>query len=180
VAKAGWILVIAGFLGGAFLASLDPHTVQWAVFAPVLAAGGLGAWLIRRARHAEAAGGQRLAGQRGIIKDRLASILANLEELERDKGRIPTYEARFEIDRRFRKDLMDFADARESLTHLYGVQAYADIMSAFAAGERYLNRVWSASGDGYHDEVIAYITRAHDQFGEAMRVLEAVQANADR
>ena len=37
-------------------------------------------------------------------------------------------------------------------------------MSAFAAAERYLNRVWSASADGYRDEVNLYLDRACDQF----------------
>ena len=40
-------------------------------------------------------------------------------------------------------------------------------MSAFAAGERYLNRVWSASADGYVDEAREYIERAREQFVDA-------------
>ena len=84
----------------------------------------------------------------------------------------------FEIDRRFRTDLNRFVDARESLTHIYGLQAYADIMSAFAAGERYLNRVWSASADGYADEARDYIGRARSQFEEARAKLEEIHARA--
>jgi len=79
---------------------------------------------------------------------------------------------RFEIDRRFRDDLFAFADARRSMIVLFGLQAYADIMSAFAAGERYLNRVWSASTDGYVDEVLQTIDRAHEQFVEARRLFD--------
>jgi hypothetical protein len=41
-------------------------------------------------------------------------------------------------------------------------------MSHFAGGERYLNRVWSASADGYIDEVNAYLTKAHEQFDIAL------------
>jgi hypothetical protein len=51
--------------------------------------------------------------------------------------------------------------------HVFGMQGYADVMSAFAAGERYINRVWSASTDGYEDEVRRYIERAAGQFDEA-------------
>jgi hypothetical protein len=40
-------------------------------------------------------------------------------------------------------------------------------MSNFAAGERYINRVWSASTDGYVDEVNLYLDRALRQFREA-------------
>ena len=39
-----------------------------------------------------------------------------------------------------------------SMVHLFGLQTYADIMSEFAAGERYINRVWSASADEYDNE----------------------------
>jgi len=51
---------------------------------------------------------------------------------------------------------------------MHGLQAYADVMSSFAAGERYLNRVWSASADGYIDEVNAYMEKAQAQFVESL------------
>ena len=56
------------------------------------------------------------------------------------------------------------------MKHIFGLQSYADVMSAFAAGERYINKVWSASTDGYVDEVHNYLDRATQQFREA-RVL---------
>jgi hypothetical protein len=58
------------------------------------------------------------------------------------------------------------------MKHIFGLQGYADVMSAFAAGERYINRVWSASTDGYVDEVHSYLERATQQIREA-RVLFA-------
>ena len=73
------------------------------------------------------------------------------------------------------------ADARESMQHAFGIQAYADIMSAFAAGERYLNRVWSASADGYVDEVNAYLHKASEQFNEALELfLQQRQQNSQK
>ena len=66
-----------------------------------------------------------------------------------------------------------FADARESLVHLFSLQTYADIMSEFAAGERYVNRVWSASTDGYEDEARDYLEKAALQFREAGRQLDS-------
>ncbi len=47
-------------------------------------------------------------------------------------------------------------------------------MSAFAAGERYINRVWSASADSYIDEVMLYLDKAQVQFIEARDILKAV------
>ena len=87
-----------------------------------------------------------------------------------DSANLPVYEARFEIDRLLRDDLNNFANARESMKHVFSLQSYADVMSAFAAGERYINRVWSASTDGYVDEVHNYLDRATQQIREA-RVL---------
>jgi hypothetical protein len=49
-------------------------------------------------------------------------------------------------------------------------------MSHFAAGERYLNRVWSASADGYVDEVNAYMVKAEEQFSEAFDQLKKLEA----
>jgi len=88
---------------------------------------------------------------------------------------LPVYEARFEIDRLLREDLNNFANARESMKHVFGLQHYADVMSAFAAGERYINRVWSASTDGYVDEVRSYLDRATQQFREALALFNDLQ-----
>ena len=97
----------------------------------------------------------------------LDNLVKNLESLNGRKDKIPTYDMRFEIDKLFRTDLMNFAEARDSMKHLFGIQDFADIMSSFAAGERYINRVWSASTDGYVDEVLMYVEKALLQFQHA-------------
>jgi hypothetical protein len=178
VSRAGFILTSAGFLGGAFLTSLDPAEVRWGLFIPCLLVGAIGVFLIKRHTRQHARSDETLASNRSHIEESLDCILGQLRALDRDKANIPPYELRFEIDHRFRSDLNRFADARESLTHLYGLQAYADIMSAFAAGERYLNRVWSASADGYADEAMEYIGRARQQFEEARAKLAQAHTSA--
>ena len=163
----GLLIVAASFLFGSFLSVLDPQSVNWKLMAPVLAAGMLGLTVYRRAQHFAASEGALLSGNMENLGVCLASILANLEHLHENRKALPTYEARFEIDRLFRNDLNNFAQARESMIHVLGMQAYADVMSNFAAGERYINRVWSASTDGYADEVLLYLRNARDQFTEA-------------
>jgi hypothetical protein len=59
------------------------------------------------------------------------------------------------------------------MVHLFGLQTYADIMSNFATGERYINRVWSASADGYKSEADSYLSRAAEQFRNAQAQLGA-------
>ena len=161
------ILIVTSFLAGAFLSSLDPWTVEWAYMAPTLVVGLAGLWLHRKAERSEIHGGQRLAGSIQVLGESLENICRNLEAVCARGDELPVYEARFEIDRLFRQDLSRFAEARESMIHVFGMQNYADVMSNFAAGERYINRVWSASTDGYVDEVRMYLERAREQFREA-------------
>ena len=163
------LLIIASFLAGAFLTVLDPRTVQWNYLLPTLIVGILGLVMFRKARHSETRADEKLAGNIETLGRSLENILRNLGELNQRGEDLPVYEARFEIDRLFRADLNDFADARESMIHVFGMQDYADVMSNFAAGERYINRVWSASTDGYVDEVRLYLERAQTQFTEANR-----------
>lgn len=170
-------LVMAAFLAGAFIAVLDPVSVNWAWMGGVLLAGVAGLILFRRAHHGEASAGHRLTGNMKILTDSLGNVLANLEALCERKEELPVYEARFEIDRLFREDLNNFAEARESMIHVFGMQDYANVMSAFAAGERYINRVWSASTDGYRDEVLKYLIKARDQFAEANDLFLKLQSS---
>ena len=58
-------------------------------------------------------------------------------------------------------------------------RAYADVMSHFAAAERYLNRVWSCAADGYIDEAHTYIGRARVQFLEALQRFEELRSAGD-
>ena len=77
-----------------------------------------------------------------------------------------------------RADLTTFAEARESLAHAHNLQVYADVMSHFASGERYINRVWSASADGYVDECMTYLDKAQVQFAEALQIVSGLDAPA--
>ena len=51
-------------------------------------------------------------------------------------------------------------------------------MSSFAAGERYINRVWSASTDGYVDEVMMYVEKALLQFQHAKEEFDTALSKA--
>lgn len=165
----GVILVAVSFLAGSFVTVLDPREVNWYYMIPALLTGLAGLWLYRKAQHEETRGGDKLAGNMAMLHTSLTNILRNLEELCARGEDLPVHEARYEIDRLFRDDLNNFADARESMIHIFGIQNYADVMSNFAAGERYINRVWSASTDGYVDEVRMYLERARAQFTEGKR-----------
>ncbi len=170
----GQLMVIAAFLVAAFLTSLDKNLVNWQIYIPAMLVGVIGIIIIRKAELKEAHSEGVLTTNLSNIEDSLKRIVGNLVELNNRKESIPPYDMRFEIDKLFRDDLTLFADSRKSLGHRYGLQPYAEVMSAFAAGERYINRIWSASADGYIDEVNAYLTKAQDMFIEANDKLAAV------
>ncbi|MHC4690191.1 MAG: hypothetical protein ACYS5F_11230 [Planctomycetota bacterium] len=103
-----------------------------------------------------------------IIEKSLDNIVQNITRLNEEKLSIDTYDMRHKIDELFIEDLNTFVEARQSIVHAHGLNTYAEVMSDFAAGERYLNRVWSASADGYIDEVNTYLEKAKIQFVETL------------
>jgi len=172
-----YLLLIAGFLYGTFVAALDENVVNWNLFAIAAIAAIVGVFLAKRVSAAEARSGSVLETNRNELSESLANIVRNLEALT--GGEIPSREALREwIDTTLRNDLRRFADARESMVHLYSLQTYADIMSEFAAGERYVNRVWSAAADDYDDEATRYVHRAKDQFRKAQSDLAAAASQS--
>jgi hypothetical protein len=175
---AGYAMLVAGFLAAAFWSVTDETVVSWARYGSAMALGMAGVALLRRARRMRVRSAALIARNREHIDESLARVIGGLEAMTSGGEAVPPWELRFEIDRRFRDDLSRFADARETLAHIYGLSVYAEIMSAFAAGERYLNRVWSASADGYMDEAVAYLGRALGQFRDAAARLEAAKGAA--
>jgi hypothetical protein len=164
------ILLVCGFLYGTYVAALDEKQVNWMLFAIGAIAAIAGVILAKRASAAEARSGAVLEMNRNELNESIANIVRDLGEVT--DGDPPTGERLLEwIDTKLRNDLRRFAEARESMVHLYGLQTYADIMSEFAAGERYVNRVWSSAADGYDDEAQRYLHRANGQFQHAQSEL---------
>lgn len=174
----GYFMVALGFLGGAFATSLDVQNVNWTVFIAMAAAAVTGLVIYKTQLGAHARSEEVLEANRSELRDSISNIVADLAELnsgELTRGAV----LRDRIDLKLREDLRRFADARQSMVHLFGLQTYADIMSNFAAGERYINRVWSASADGYDEEADTYLKKAAGQFDLAKeQLLKAAEAIA--
>ena len=166
----GYFLLAAGFLGGAYATSLDVQEVDWTFFAFSALAAVVGLVVVKRQASAVARSETVLELNRSELNESIHNIVRDLNELN-DTVQKQGSQLRDKIDLELRNDLRRFADARESMVHLFGLQTYADIMSSFAAGERYINRVWSASADGYDEEATAYLKKAAAQFVEAEELL---------
>lgn len=170
----GLFLIILGSLGGALIAVLDPDAIEWSWFVPCLIVGIIGVITVQIGIRRVATDTTRTQTNFQILRSSLGAIVSKLGELDADKATIDVYELPERIDRLVRADIEDFVGARESIAHACGMQAYADVMSHFAAGERYLNRVWSCSADGYATEAHLFIGRSHEQFAEASTKLAAL------
>ncbi|WP_018693351.1 hypothetical protein [Algicola sagamiensis] len=167
-----YALISISFLSGSFICVLDPEKVNWFIFVPLFIVGCVGVVLLKSGEKKAAQCDVHLSANMDLLSDSIKNIVKNLEELNRNKESLPPYEARFEIDRLLREDLTNFAESRNAMVQRFGLQHYADVMSGFAAGERYVNRVWSASTDGYVDEVKAYLEKALIQFRESEQHFE--------
>lgn len=194
----GFLLVTAGFILAALAAVVDQsalksldtvdeaavepageRTVRWAWYIPALAVGVLGVAIVRTTEARQSKTEHRVAANIESIETSLARIAANIEKLNDEKHSIDTYDMRHRVDDLFAEDLETFVDARESIAHRYGLKAYGEIMTSFAAGERYLNRVWSASADGYIDEVNAYLEKARNQFAESLAIIRRLPGSPE-
>lgn len=172
-------MVTVGFIAASLAAVVDESTVKWLWYIPSLALGIAGVILIRLdiARHSKTE--HHVASRIETVETSLDKITANINRLNAEKHSINTYDIRHRIDELFVDDLDNFVDARESIAHRYGLAAYGEVMSSFAAAERYLNRVWSASADGYIDEVNEYLEKARDQFAQSLEQIRRLKTNPD-
>jgi len=173
----GFLLVTAGFLAGSLAAVLNETQVRWAWFIPAVAVGTVGLVMVRMSHRQQSRAAERLTSNMQAIEESLRRIAENMTRLNADKHAIDPYDMRHRIEELFADDLNTFVEARESIAHSYGLAAYADVMSCFAAGERYLNRVWSASADGYIDEINDYLDRAKEQFAASLDKVLSLQAS---
>lgn len=171
----GYLLIVAGFLAGAYVAVRTPDGVAVPPFLLALGVGVLGVALVRWALVQEATHEDTVAANIETLEASLVTLVEDLEALDREKESIDVYDLRHRIDDTFPPHLDSFVQARESMKVHFGLQAYADVMSAFATGERNLNRVWSASTDGYIDEAHTYIHLAHQEMDEALRLFRAAE-----
>lgn len=67
----------------------------------------------------------------------------------------------------YSRALNTVAASRERLIHLIVLQMYAALMRKFTAGERYVQRVRSASADGYDAKARTYLDKATPLFRDA-------------
>lgn len=182
--KIGLALLWTGFFAAAFVSvrqldrvKPDPPSdawkaIEWPYYLAAMAAGVAGVVMLRAtARRAPGADG-KAATDLATLRSSLASVNQRLDRVFEERSALDVYEIAPRIDRDLTEDLGNFADARETMIPVVGLQSYADIMSRFAAGERAVNRAWCASADGYIDEVWDSLARARELLKSTRDALE--------
>jgi hypothetical protein len=168
----GFTLVAAGFLAGAYFLTGAGGAVLGAGFWISFIVASAGVVVLRVVTRQRKGAVEKVTAEVNTAARSLARLASGVGELYDEREAIDVYDLSREIDERFTDYLDSFVEARESIAIRFGLPVYASVMSHFAAGERYLNRVWSCSVDGYIDEAHAYIKRAHDQFTEGQGILD--------
>ena len=166
----GYFLLSGGFIVAAYATALDVENVSWTLFVAASIVAVAGVFVIKRHARSLAQSHEVLESNRAELRESIDNVVKDLRDIV-SSGSLRGAALRDRIDARLRPDLTRFVDARESMVHLFGLQTYADIMSHFAAGERYINRVWSSSADGYDVEAARYLGKAEEQFADAQRQL---------
>jgi len=148
-------------------------TVDWLPYGITAAISALGVFLIRSSDSGAATEVEKVDTDLNILESSLQRVLNNLAQMIGQKDDIFVYDVHGKIDADLSGDMYDFAEARESIMHGIGMHEYAMVMDNFARGERSLNRAWSASADGYVDEVWLCMEKSRVFLQEADRLLKS-------
>ena len=181
----GGLLLMIGFFGAAFVTvrhadaeQLEWQTIEWVWYAVAFAVGLVGVVVLRVTAKSTGTQAHKLDADLDAMKTSLASLVDKLSAMTTGRDDIGVYDVHGRIDDELMIDLNAFVEARESLIHLYGLQPYADLMNRFALSERNINRAWSASADGYIDEVWICMERAREEMTAARGLLVGYVSNS--
>lgn len=163
----GHILLWLGFLSAAFVSTRQLESVDWVQYIPCAVVGVVGIVLLRRTAGAAAREDHTVRTNLATLEASVARLVERVARINAELDTIDVYSVHGRLDEELLDDLVAFVDARESMVHGLGLEQYAQIMDSFARGERSLNRAWSASADGYIDEVRDCLARAERALRDA-------------
>lgn len=180
----GQILLWFGFLGGSLACVLRLEneddkwsTIPWGMYAAGTAIGIVGVVLIRIDKASRSAASADSESDFETVRDSLQAVAQRIAGLHDKLDEMTCEDVLKFIDEQCVPPCADFADGRQVLVNRFGTALFAAVMTEFASGERYMNRAWSASADGYVDEVEKCVQYARTFFEAAVNTLnEASQS----
>ena len=147
------------------------HLIPWLWYSIAAAVCFAGVVLLHSSRRTATQKSDKSAANLDEITQALERAIVSVANLSKVSSGIAPSKIAQRIDDEIADDLRIFADGRDSMTTEYGLDVFADVMSPFAAGERAINRAWSASADGYIDEATDCLQRGHQMLVAAHEVL---------
>jgi hypothetical protein len=179
----GHVILWIGFLSAAYwsvhhLENSDDKwsTIPWTLYGASMAVGIVGIVLLRLADRRVHADHRQTDAEFSVVQRTLTALAGTVHQLSSNRQQSPSEVLR-RIDLECVPKFAEFADARQALTKRFGLQEYADVMTEFAAAERYVNRSWSAAVDGYVDEVAASLDKADRHLQNAQQLLIAAESD---
>ena len=172
--KIGYLLVFVGFIAASLVTVTDVLQVNWVFFSIFLIICIIGIYLIRSSEKKHTMHEETLSKNMKAVEESLERIVGDVKLIRSEIDPNKPQDVHQRIDEKLPDHLETFIESRKTIGHVYGLQAYGHVMNYFATAERYLNRVWSASADGYIDEVIEYMERSERQFEEALAAMRGL------
>ena len=151
--------------------------VGWPGYALSMGIGIVGIVLLRTSRQEARQDTVQTEAEYSAVQSSLREVVGLVDELAAIDEYNPSSVVNV-IDHQLAEPLAQFAEARESMAKRFGMSLYADVMTEFASGERYVNRTWSAAADGYVDEVATSIQRASGHFRAAQDLLKTAEESS--
>ncbi len=116
-------------------------------------------------------------GNRQLIDTALSDSIQQVREIEQNLPKSTLDSLHEALEQAISGPITDFIENRQYLIDSFGISGYAHIMTSFAQAERYLNRAWSASADGYMDESATFVQKAVPALQETKDTLEKHENN---
>ena len=151
------------------------HLIPWLWYSIAAATCFAGVLLLHSSRRTTTQKSEKSAASLQEIAEALDRAIAKTQQLSKESSGIAPSKIVARIDGEIADELRTFADGRESMTAEHGLTLFADVMSPFAAGERAINRAWSAAADGYIDEATDCLERGLQMLSAARDELHAVK-----
>ncbi|MBD3160835.1 MAG: hypothetical protein GF346_01675 [Candidatus Eisenbacteria bacterium] len=167
----GHALLWIGFVVAAFVTTRQADAIAWGWYGAAASIGVVGVALLRGTARRAAADAETVRENIGVLETSTRKLVDRIAAMNRERAEVFVYDVHGRIDAEMRAELAAFAEARESMIPAIGLQQYAEVMDRFARAERFVNRAWSASADGYVDEVWSCMESAEESMREADRLL---------
>lgn len=150
------------------------NLIQWPWYLISVGVAVAGVVLLYASKSSEGQKSEKTKANLEEIKSSLDRLIVNIGTFRKSMQKMPPSHMTKHIDDVLAEDFRIFADGRDSITAEHGLPVFAEVMSQFAAGERAVNRAWSAAADGYIDEAETCIERAE----QMLRVAQTELVNA--